>query len=131
MWTHALHQRLDSGWALPNAIRDTLPTNDAASVEAGATLLMAALSMPDLATPRTRARPERMGFDCVGFGESVMHIQRAQATQDLLIRVEPAAESDTARSETLNLADFVGQVMLLRACGEHQPMTDWLRSYLP
>src|SRR5205814_1443124 len=107
--------------ALPNAIREALPTNGPGRVDAGTTLLMAALSMPDLAARREVPQPVRVGCDRVAIGQSTLSVQSAQDTEELSVSIQGWPDPDNAHArkpvETFDLANFVGQVMILRACG--------------
>jgi hypothetical protein len=127
MWSQLLLDRFESGFALPNAIREALPAGVAGRLGAGATLVMAALSMPDLA-PRRTATPFRLDASRIAIGGAVLRVQDCPPNA-LSVRVD-ADLTSSSQADTFDLANFVGQVMMLRACGDEKHIADWLRSKL-
>lgn len=129
MWTQTLLDRYEAGWALPNAIREALPTAADERIGAGADLLMAALSMPD-AGGQANGEPSRIGPDSIQIGDFLLNVRESAEPESLAIHLIPLQPQATIPATVWDLPNFVGQTMMLRAWGGDTPIASWLRSSL-
>jgi hypothetical protein len=122
MWITALLQRLEAGWALPNAVRDVFAAGMPNRAAAATSLLGRALSMPDPTLPPASQLPERLGPTALRVGGSVLSVE--EAGDNLRVTVRPVRSGQ--RGDVYPLECFVGRTLLLRSRGCSDAVVAWL-----
>jgi hypothetical protein len=130
----------DEGTALPNVLEQLLITAGDRRIEVGSQIVKSALGMPDHSPHRIHT-PVKKEFrpGCLEVGDAVIAIA-GSAYEDLLDKRHhlilltfdepspPKLANASILRDSCRLSLFVGQMVILRACGSTDVIRNWLES---